>query len=64
MDLLSPDDVASAMSSPFFVKFWPLLLGATIILIFLLRGYTRTTLPLAAVFAVLQAWHMGFFGEK
>ena len=37
MDVLSPDDVGSVMSSPFFVAFWPLLLGGLIILVFMLR---------------------------
>ena len=64
MDLLSPEDIGSLLSSPFVVKFWPLLVGGLVILVFLLRGYTRTTLPFAAMFAVLQAWHMGLFGEK
>ena len=64
MDVLSPDDVGSVMSSPFFVAFWPLLLGGLIILVFMIRGYTRTTIPLAAIFVALQAWHMGFFGDK
>ncbi len=64
MDVISPDDIGSIMSSSFFMSFWPLLLGGLVILVFLLKGYNRTTLPLAAIFAVIQAWHMGFFGEK
>jgi len=64
MDVISPDDIKSMMSSPFVTTFWPLLVGGVVILIFLLRGYSRTTLPLAAVFAAIQAWHMGVFGEK
>jgi hypothetical protein len=64
MDVLSPEDVGSILSSPFFVTFWPLLVGAAVILVFLLRGYTRTTIPLAIIAAVIQAWHMGLFGEK
>ncbi len=64
MDLLSPDDISAVMSSPFFVAYWPLMLGGLIILVLMIRGYTRTTIPLAAIFAALQAWHMGLFGEK
>lgn len=64
MDLLSPEDIKSVMSSPFVTTYWPLLLGAVIILVFMMRGYSRTSLPLAAVFLALQAWHMGLFGEK
>ena len=64
MDLISPEDVGSILSSPFVVTYWPLLVGAAVILVFLLRGYTRTTLPLAAISMVVQAWNMGIFGEK
>ena len=31
MDLLSPDDISAAMSSPFFVAYWPLMLGGLIL---------------------------------
>ncbi len=64
MDVISPEDVGSIMSSPFVVTFWPLLVGAVVILVFMLGGYTRTTIPLAIFAVVIQAWHMGLFGEK
>ena len=64
MDLLSPDDLSDFFSSPFFITYWPIMVGGLVILIFLIRGYTRTTLPLAAIAIAVQAWNMGLFGEK
>jgi hypothetical protein len=64
MDLLSPDDVASIMDSPFVTNFWPMIVGAIVILVFLIRGYTRTTIPIFAISLFAQAWHMGFFGPE
>ena len=64
MDVITPEDVSSIFSSPFFVTYWPLLVGAAVPLVFLLKGYTRMTIPLVILAAVIQAWHMGVFGEK
>jgi hypothetical protein len=64
MDLLSPDDIGSIMSSPFVVLYWPLLAGALLLLVFLMRGYYRATIPIAAIALLIQAWHSGVFGAK
>jgi hypothetical protein len=52
------------MSSPFLVGYWPLLVGALLMLVFLMRGYTRATIPMAAIALLIQAWHSGVFGAK
>ena len=62
--LLSPDDVTSVMSAPFFSMYWPLLAGGLVAIVFLVRGYTKTTIPVVAVAILIQAWHAGFFGAK
>jgi hypothetical protein len=64
MDVLSPDDVESIMSSPFVAGYWPLLVGALLMLVFMMRGYTRATIPMAAITLLIQAWHSGVFGAK
>ena len=64
MYVLSPDDVTSVMSSPFFVVYWPLLVGGMVVIVFLFRGYTKTTIPVVAVSIMIPAWHAGFFGAK
>jgi nitric oxide reductase large subunit len=52
------------MSSPFVAGYWPLLVGALLMLVFMMRGYTRATIPMAAITLLIQAWHSGVFGAK
>ena len=59
MYLLSPDDIAAVLSLPFFVAYWPLVLGTVLLCVVVFAGYTRLLLPLAALIAALQAWHSG-----
>ena len=64
MYVLSPEDIKSVMSAPFFALYWPLLVGVVVIMGFLFRGYTKTTIPVAAIAVLIQAWHSGVFGAK
>ena len=64
MYVVSPDDIKSVMTSPFVALYWPLLVGVVVIMGFLFRGYTKTTIPVAAIALFIQAWHSGFFGAK
>jgi len=61
MYLLSPDDIATIFSLPFFVAYWPLVFGTVLLCVVVFSGYTRMLLPLAALIAALQAWHSGMF---
>jgi len=61
MDLLSPDDIASVLSLPFVVVYWPLILGAPVVFLLLARGYSWIAIPLAGLTLLGQAWHLGMF---
>jgi hypothetical protein len=61
MYVISPEDVASVFSTPFFVSYWPLVLGTIVICVAMVTGYGRAILPLAALMAAVQAWHSGLF---
>ena len=58
-NLLSPDDIASVMSHPFFAAYWPLLVGGPIVFLALARGYYWVAIALAGLTVLGQAWHSG-----
>jgi hypothetical protein len=61
MYVLSPDDVASIFSLPFFVSYWPLIFGTVVMSVSVIAGYIRLTFILGVLVAALQAWHSGLF---
>ena len=58
-ELLSPDDIASVMDSPFISAYWPLLLGGPVVFLFMVKGYNWVAIPLGALTLLGQAWHSG-----
>ena len=58
-DVISPDDIASVMSHPFIVAYWPLLLGGPFVFLSMVKGYYWVAIPLAGLTVLLQAWHSG-----
>ena len=58
-DLLSPDDIASVLSLPFVVAYWPLLLGGPVAFLLLAKGYSWLAIPVAGLTLLGQAWHLG-----
>ncbi len=58
-NLLSPDDIASVMSHPFIVAYWPLLLAGPFVFLFMVKGVYWIAIPLAGLTVLLQAWHSG-----
>ena len=61
MYLLNPDDIKSLFSQPFFVEFWPLVLGTAAVAVTLFTGYARMAILVAALSVLLQAWSAGVF---
>jgi hypothetical protein len=61
MYLISPDDVDAVISLPFFVTYWPLVVGTIALCVAVFAGFQRALLPLAALMAAAQAWHSGLF---
>ena len=64
MELPSPDDISEIMNSPFVAAYWPMLVGALVIIVFLMRGYTKTTIPVFLLTLLAQAWHMGLLTSE
>ncbi len=58
-NLLSPDDIASVMSHPFIVAYWPLLLAGPFVFLSMVKGVYWIAIPLAGLTVLLQAWHSG-----
>jgi hypothetical protein len=61
MEVPSPDDVGYLLSQPIVTLYWPLILGAVVMFILMVRGTTWVMLPIGAAFIALQMWHLGFF---
>jgi hypothetical protein len=60
-ELISPDDIASVMASPFISAYWPLLLGGPFVFLFMVKGYNWVAIPLAGLTLLGQAWRIGMF---
>ncbi len=58
-NLLSPDDVAVALSHPLIVAYWPLLLGGPLVFVALAKGVYWVAIPLAGLTVLLQVWRLG-----
>ena len=58
--LPSPDDVNAFLTLPFVVTYWPLILGALVIIGLLIKGQNWATIPVAALFVLLFAWRSGW----
>ena len=61
MDLPSPEDVDYVLSLPFVVTYWPLILGALVLLLIMFKGRAWMMLPVGALFIILQLWRLGVF---
>lgn len=61
MYVISPDDVDAVFSLPFFVSYWPLVVGTVALCVAVFAGIQRALLPLIALIAAVQAWHSGLF---
>jgi hypothetical protein len=61
MYVISPDDIKAVISIPFFVSYWPLIVGTVVMCVAVFAGFSRAILPLAALFLAIQAWHSGWF---
>jgi hypothetical protein len=59
--VLSPDDIKSVAAIPFFVSYWPIIVGTVVMCVAVFAGFTRLTIPMAAIIAAVQAWHSGLF---
>ena len=47
------------LTLPLVVTYWPLILGALVILGLLIKGQNWATVPVAALFVLLFAWRSG-----
>jgi len=60
MGLPSPDDINAFLTLPFVVTYWPLILGALLVLGLLVKGQNWAAVPVAALFVLLFAWRSGW----
>jgi hypothetical protein len=60
MALPSPDDVNAFLTLPFVITYWPLILGAVIVLGLLIKGQNWAAVPVALLFVLLFAWRAGW----
>ena len=57
-----PEHVTGFLNAPFFVLYWPLILGVVMAMVFAVAGRGRMTILVMVLAVLAQLWRSGIFG--